>query len=211
MSSVPVYTGFWHNYSASGAGAWTLTLNVRWSGFLLAALSAFVGIVGASFWSILAFAIHQFRAKPGQEDALYFQQQAIYRNPSSAFGTFIELFNIFWSWRSRRLGTSSQKMIQRSVLFSLPPLVVFVGFTIAAVFVGDVTRPTYESNDVKIKSSNCGMLVTDTGAIRHGIFHRRFEVRQRHNSRAGICKNLLRPKDYILNLWFVCPEELTVH
>jgi hypothetical protein len=161
MSSVPVYTGFWHDYSANGAGTWTLTLNVRWSSFLLTALSAFVGIVGASFWSILAFAIHQFRARPGQEDALYFQQQAIYRNPSSAFGTFIELFNICWAWRSHRQGTSSQRMVQRSLLFSLPPLLVFVGFTIAAVFVGDVTRPKYESNNVKIKSSNCGMLVAN--------------------------------------------------
>jgi hypothetical protein len=157
MSS-PVYTGFWHDYSVNGAGAWTLTLDVRWSGFLLAALSAFVGIVGASFWSLLAFAIHQFRARPGQEDVLYIQQQAVYRNPSSSVGTVIELFNICWAWRSRRRGTSSQRIVQRSVLFSLPPLVVFVGFTIAAVFVGDVTRPTYEGNDVKIKSSNCGTL-----------------------------------------------------
>ena len=161
MSSVPVYTGFWHDYSVNGGGAWTLTLNIRWSGFLLTALSAFVGIVATSFWSILAFTIHQFRARPGQADALYFQQQAVYRNPSSAFGTVVELINICWAWRSRPQATSSQRIVQRSVVFSLPPLVVFVGFTIAAVFVGDVTRPTYKSDDVKIKPSNCGMLVAD--------------------------------------------------
>jgi hypothetical protein len=127
-----------------------------------------VGIVGSSVWSLLAFAIHQCRSRPGEEDALYFQQQVVYRNPNSAFGTAVELLSIGWAWRSHRQGSNSERIVQRSALFSLPPLLVFVGFTIAAVFVGDVTRPTYESNNVKILPVNCGILGPNLTALAGG-------------------------------------------
>jgi hypothetical protein len=41
----------------------------------------------------------------------------------------------------------------------LPPLLVVIGFTAAGIFVGDVTRPTYKSNNVKIQPTNCGFVV----------------------------------------------------
>jgi len=37
--------------------------------------------------------------------------------------------------------------------------VVVIGFTAAGIFVGSVTRPTYESNNVKIKPINCGVMI----------------------------------------------------
>ena len=159
MSSIPVYTGFWHDYTRDGAYGWTLTLNVKWSAILVSALSTFVAIVAGSFWSLLAFVIHQWRARPGEEDGVYFQQQVVYRNPMSAWGVIVELFKIWGAWRSRRRGRAApRRLVRRSFLFLLPPLVVVAGFTAAGIFVGDVTRPTYEGNNVKIKPVNCGIV-----------------------------------------------------
>jgi hypothetical protein len=166
MSLIPIYTGFWHDYSRDGSLAWTLTLTVRWSGVLLAALSTFVGLVGTCFWSLLAFAIHQWRAKSGDEDTVYFQQQVIYRNPGSAPGALIDLFKVCWAWSPRRSGrTRPNRLRRRYFLFSTPPFLVFIGFTAASVFVGEVTRPSYQSNDVEIKPTNCGTVLFDLKTI----------------------------------------------
>jgi hypothetical protein len=100
--ATPIYTGFWHDYTETGAYGWTLTLSVKWSAFLLAALSTFVAIVGGCFWSLLAFAIHQWQAHPGDDDGVYFQQQAIYRNSTSPWSVIIELLRVCAAWRSRR-------------------------------------------------------------------------------------------------------------
>jgi hypothetical protein len=159
MSSVPVYLGFWHDYSRGDVHGWTLTLSVRWGGYLVAALSTFVGLVGTCFWDLVAFGVHQWRAKSGDEDGLFFQQQVIYRNPASAAGAFIDILKICWAWSPRRSSwTRTRKLRRRSLYLSIPPLLVFVGFTAAGVFVGEVANPNYRSNDVKIKPPNCGFV-----------------------------------------------------
>lgn len=160
MSSTPVYTGFWHDYTLDGVNGWTLTLSVKWSGFLLAALLTFVAIVGGSLWSLIAFAIHQWRARRGEEDGVYFQQQVIYRNSLSPWSVIIELIKVYAAWRSSmRGGVSPRRLARRSFLLLLPPLVIVIGFTAAGIFVGSVTRPTYESNNVKIQPTNCGIVL----------------------------------------------------
>jgi hypothetical protein len=162
MSSTPVHIGFWHDYTLDGANGWTLTLSVKWSAFLLAALSTFVAIVGGNLWSLIAFAIHQWRASPGEEDGVYFQQQVIYRNLSQ-WRVIIELLKVYGAWRSHLDGrTSPRRLLQRSLLLLFPPVVVVSGFTAAGIFVGSVTRPTYESNNVKIRPTNCGVVLPNT-------------------------------------------------
>lgn len=170
MSLIPAYTGFWHDYTRDGAYGWTLTLSVKWSAFLLAALSTFVAIVGGCFWSLLAFAIHQYRAHPGDDDGVYFQQQAVYRNSMSPWSVIIELLRICVAWRSRREKRAAPRRLGRRTLFSLlPPLLVVIGFTAAGIFVGDVTRPTYESNNVKIRPTNCGFVVFGDTESQEGL------------------------------------------
>ena len=72
MSSVPVYIGRWQDHSRGQILGDTITLDVRWGGHLIAALSTFIGLVGTALWSLLAFAIHQYRAAPDNEDAVFF-------------------------------------------------------------------------------------------------------------------------------------------
>lgn len=160
MSSLSIYTGFWHDYSRGEVLEWTLTLSVRWSGYLLAALTTFIGFVGACFWDVLAFAIHQWRAKADEADGVYFQQQVIYRNPSSPLGTLSQLFKVGWAWRAQKNGlNSATRSKRRSFYLSLPPLLVFVAFTAAGIFVGEITSPTYKGNNVKVRPIRCGMVV----------------------------------------------------
>jgi hypothetical protein len=64
MSSIPVYVGKWHDYSRhSNILGIVVTLDVKWGGYLIAALSTFVGFVGTATWAIVAFSIHQSRAR----------------------------------------------------------------------------------------------------------------------------------------------------
>jgi hypothetical protein len=102
MSSISYYTvGRWHDYSHPEAIGDVFTLDVHSGGRLIAALSTFVGFVGAATWTIVAFTIHQFRAKPDKHDGVYFQQQAVYRNSGSAPGALWDIFCICWSWRRK--------------------------------------------------------------------------------------------------------------
>lgn len=127
---------------------------------LLSALTTFVAIVGGSFWSLIAFTIHQLRAKTGDEDGVYLQQQVVCRNANSAWSVIFELFRICGAWKARRKRRAApRRLVQRTFYAVIPPLVVIAGFIAAGIFVGDLTRPTYEGNNVKIRPTNCGIVV----------------------------------------------------
>src|SRR5690348_12594028 len=99
MSSMPVYLGRWQDNSRPGILGDTVTLEVRWGVYLIAALSTFVGLVGTALWSIVAFSIHQCRAKPDNDNAVFFQQQIIYRNQGTPLGALLDLVGVCWAWR----------------------------------------------------------------------------------------------------------------
>lgn len=164
MSTLPIQTGFWNDYTREGVHRWTLTLSTRWSGVLLAGLVTFIGIVGASFWSLLAFTLHQLRVKSGEEDGLYFQQQVVLRNPGSPLQAVSHFLKASWAWRAqqpRRL--APRRLKSRTFFVVLPPLLVFIAFTVAAIFTGDMTRPGYGSENLKIRPVNCGRVLVDGG------------------------------------------------
>jgi hypothetical protein len=99
---------------------------------LIAALSIFIGLVGTALWSLAAFVIHQCRATPNNEDAVFFQQQVVYRNQASILDAFFDILKICWAWRRRKaVGKRVDGLERRSFLFSLPPLLIFVAFTVA--------------------------------------------------------------------------------
>lgn len=171
MSSVPVYIGRWQDHSRSQILGDTITLDVRWGGYLIAALSTFVGLVGTSLWLLIALLIHQWRARPGKQDVLYFQRQAVYRNQGSPSGALWDMLRVCCAWGPRkpsapytngRKEPRVERRFWRSCIFSLPPLIVFLSFTAAGVFIGEVAGPTYETNNVRIKSSRCGFISYDT-------------------------------------------------
>jgi hypothetical protein len=162
MSAIPVYIGRWQDHSRGPILGATITLDVRWGGHLIAALSTFIGFVGTALWSLLAFAIHQYRAAPDSEDAVFFQQQVVYRNQASTLDAFLDLLKIFWAWRRRKaVGKRVNGLGRRSFLLSLPPFLIFAAFTIAGIFISEVAGPTYRSNNVKVGSSRCGYFSFD--------------------------------------------------
>ena len=72
-----------------------------WVGYLIAALSIFVGFVVTAVWSLIAFTIHQRRAGPAKRDGVFFQQQVVYRNQGSSVGAF-------WTLGENLLGLAIQ-------------------------------------------------------------------------------------------------------
>ena len=164
MSAIPIYIGRWQDHSRGQIlGDTIITLDVRWGGHLIAALSTFIGLVGTALWSLLAFAIHQYRAAPDNEDAVFFQQQVVYRNQASTLDAFLDILKIFCAWRRRKaVGKRVNRLGRRSFLLSLPPLLIFAAFTTAGIFISEVAGPTYRSNNVKVGSSRCGSFSYNT-------------------------------------------------
>lgn len=163
MSAFPIQTGFWFDYTREGVYSGTLTLSTRWSGFLLAALVTYIGIVSTSFWSLLSFTLHQLRVKRGEEDGLYFQQQVILRNSGSPLQAVAQFLRASWAWRAQRSRRLSPRRLKSRALFAaLPPFLVFIGFTAAGILVGDMTRPGYGSDNLKIYPANCGLLTMNS-------------------------------------------------
>lgn len=157
--NLSIQTGFWHDYTREGAHVGTLTLSTRSSGFLLAALVTFIGIVGACFWSLLSFGLHQLRAKRGEEDGLYFQEQVILRNSGSALQAISQFWRVSWAWRNRRtVGRAPRRLRSRFFFLSLPPLLILIGFTTAGIFVGDIIRSGHGVDNLKIDPASCGSL-----------------------------------------------------
>jgi len=157
MSSVPVFVGRWHDHSHGQVLGDTITLNARWSGYLIAALSTFIGFVGTAFWVATAFIIHQLRAGNVDDDGVFFQHQIIYRNEGTAIGALVDLCFVCWNWRKKKAtGRRVSSLKRRTIFLSLPPIFVFLAFSAAGVFVSEVAGPAYLSNSVKVKPARCG-------------------------------------------------------
>jgi hypothetical protein len=84
MAFISVHVGRWQDFSKGCVSGDVFTLDVRWGGYLIGALAAFIGFVGTSFWTTIELCIRQHRAEENtEEDGVYFQHQIIYRNPDS--------------------------------------------------------------------------------------------------------------------------------
>jgi hypothetical protein len=109
-----VQLGVWTNWSRGPVLGATLTLARFEANLLISFISFFVGMVGTRFWRIASLAFHRYYSRPGLQDALYHQRQAVLRNSQTAEGGFISLVQLIWAWR---------KISERAFLRALPPLV----------------------------------------------------------------------------------------
>lgn len=98
-----VYTGPWINWSRGLILGSTITLSERDGDLLIAFLSMFVTVAGASCWKIMSFALHQHRSPRDPRDGIHHQQQAIFRNTGSPFSAALELAKLAWYWRKHAL------------------------------------------------------------------------------------------------------------
>jgi hypothetical protein len=81
-------------------------------GYLIAALSTFIGFVATAVWSLIAFTIHQCRTGPDKEDDVFFQQQAVYRDQGSAVRAFWEnLLGLAIQEKHQRMSRTTQTTI----------------------------------------------------------------------------------------------------
>jgi len=166
MDSFPAQITRWRDYSKDPLGGDVFTLKVRDGGYLIAALSTFIGFVGPAVWAILSFTLHQLYAKKSpSEDGVYFQSQVILKHPSTAISAVKDFVFVCWAWRSKKKVRRVQMLKRRCALLSLPPLLIFAVFATAGVFVSRVATPAYRSNDVLVQSTNCGYWAFDRSSI----------------------------------------------
>ncbi|EPE34165.1 hypothetical protein GLAREA_07178 [Glarea lozoyensis ATCC 20868] len=160
MGNETIYTGIWQNHSQSGWRGSTLTLDVRSGSLLISALATFITLVGARFWAIVSFSIHQVRASQKQKDGIHHQHQVVYRNGSSALGTAWAVLEISWAWRKR-----ASCNVGRFFAAALPPVLVFAGFAAASVLSAKVAAPPTGASQVKLVSKNCGYIDSSTDVL----------------------------------------------
>ncbi|KAH8878613.1 hypothetical protein GQ53DRAFT_833016 [Thozetella sp. PMI_491] len=148
-----VATGPWSDQSLAGWSSSMITLEVTTGGYLISALATFITIIGGRFWVIVAFAIHQYQSTEDQKDVLFHQHQLVYRNSDSQLSAAWYVVRMAWAWRKR-----ARRVLLRSLLYLLPPIFCFAGFTVASVNSNRVTTPSYTANRVRVVSRNCGYL-----------------------------------------------------
>lgn len=148
-----VKTGAWKDHSQTGWDASMITVDVRKGALLISGLTIFITLVSGRFWAIVAFAIHQCRATDNEEDGIHHQHQLVYRNSSSHLDTLWHIIRIGWAWRRR-----ARWNFLRTIIFLLPPVLCFAGFTAAGLFSTRVTTPLYLATRVRVAPRNCGYL-----------------------------------------------------
>lgn len=152
-TDIPVYVGFWTNWSHGRIAGATLTLTHRDGAFLTASLALFVTFVGTNFWRIISFTLHQFNSPdaPIAKDGLYHQTQLTLRNSTSGITGLTRLLSILWVWRRKA----------KSPLYRLLPLITATALSAAAFAVAGIFSAKISSgpnNEVLVSGTSCGQL-----------------------------------------------------
>ena len=96
-----IYTGFWIDWSYGILHGSRITLNAQSSAYFIAFIALFVRLAGGQLWAILAYLISISRSTAEPRDALYHQQQAIFRNATSPATVTWNMLKLWWFWRGR--------------------------------------------------------------------------------------------------------------
>jgi hypothetical protein len=91
---VAIASGLWWDHSKTTILAATLTLPLNYGNLLLSGLTILVTIAGSSFWNIVAFGLHDWKAKSENPSALDLEQLVSLRNSAGATQTLWEAFKI---------------------------------------------------------------------------------------------------------------------
>ncbi|KZF21368.1 hypothetical protein L228DRAFT_262392 [Xylona heveae TC161] len=150
-----VYTGPWINWSHGLILGSTLTLKVSHGGLLTAFLALFVSMAGGQAWNILAYIIHQCRARQRDRDGYHHQQQAILRNTGTAGAAAYEFARMIFPWWRR-----ARFPVWRSLPLAFAALLNLALFAVAGVFSSEVTKST--GNETLIRSPHCGFVFLDS-------------------------------------------------
>ena len=155
---VVIATGLWWDYSKPPILAATITLPVDSGSTLLSGLTLLVSIAGASFWNIVAFLLHHWRAKRLPASTFYLQHQTCLRNSANAIRAIWEALKIHQAWSAKR----PDQLLLQTCLVAIPAFVVWTCFSTAAIFTSSVTNKAYASVVARLQPRNCGYWVTNT-------------------------------------------------
>ncbi|CAK7227575.1 hypothetical protein SBRCBS47491_006617 [Sporothrix bragantina] len=159
---VTAIQGFWYNYAEKRILDATVTLSLKYAGYLIAGLSTAVTLAGSSFWSICAFILHSNLARRQQDvTALHLQHQVTLVNSGSAISAMTDGAKTMMAWWSRGI----RCIFWRTISFILPPFIVWAGFVAAGVFVANVATTSYGSTVVRVKPDNCGFVTVATSSL----------------------------------------------
>jgi hypothetical protein len=186
MSSIPVYVGFWTDWSHGSIWGASLTVKYSTGNFILATTAVFITIVGGFVWSITAYAIHQCLVRRKQipvaqlnqlqppdsahlkrSEVIRLQEQLIFRNSKEPFAAVEEIFRLQHTWWSQ--GRRSIAKFHTIIY----PLVISTGFIVAGVLSSTIANQPEESSNVRVQSHNCGLwsfdLSTQLGVYDHEV------------------------------------------
>jgi hypothetical protein len=154
MADLGVHIGYWRDYSADAGNQHVLTLPLRWAGFLISALALLVSLAGGSFWTIMAYILHQSRVPHHTNIApAQLQLQVLLRNAATPFSAVLDLISILWAWPK----TTGSLIRRRAIALMAVALVSFVAFTVAGVFVAAIASNS-EANIIALaKPGTCGL------------------------------------------------------
>jgi hypothetical protein len=170
MSSIPIYVGFWTDWSHGSVWGSSLTVSYNTGNVLLATTAVFITIVGGFVWSIIAYTIHQclVRQKPmsavqvnqlhprdlallRQSEVVRLQEQLIFRNSKEPFAAMMEIFRLQCTWWSQGFKST------RKLHIFIYPFVIWAGFIVAGVLSSNIANQPERSSNVRVKSHNCGL------------------------------------------------------
>ncbi|KAK1760049.1 hypothetical protein QBC47DRAFT_333883 [Echria macrotheca] len=149
--SSSVFVGLWRDWDRGTWSSWTVTIPATEALYLVSFITLFIRWSGTNLWSILVFAMHQWRSTTEPRDALYHQQQVILRNNGSAFNTMWMFGRLMWRWR----GKANRNLI-RGLELALPSAVSVAAIAAAAFLSSQFLNPT----DFVLTKTNltCGWL-----------------------------------------------------
>lgn len=147
-----IYEGVWINWSRGRIFGSTITLNRRDGGLLISFIALFITLVGTSFWRILCFALHHYLSSEAPRDALYHQQQAIFRNSANGGSGLWSLAQVLWAWRRYKTHRPFRRMLPAIILTAF-----FLGlFAVAGIFSSKIATST--GTEVLLSSPYCGVI-----------------------------------------------------
>jgi hypothetical protein len=140
-TDAPIYRGIWINHEFGLARGLTLTTSTNGTAFLIAFLALFVSVVGAQFWAILRFLLHQYGSTDRIHSLKYYQQQVVLRNDTSALHAAWDLIRVGRKWRQVKAASGL-----RDVYLPLLAVLSIISFGIAGVFSSQISKaasPTF--------------------------------------------------------------------
>ena len=146
-----IHTGYWHDYSKGSVLGATLTYSTNWGSQLISAASIVVQLTGAALWVLVSRQVHRYLSQDETHDELDAQRRVVIRN-SGSIDAATQLWRMGYVWR----GHASRSWV-RTISVSILPFVIFTGFLVAGIFVGQIAEKPQDSLSL-LKSGNCGLL-----------------------------------------------------